>query len=95
MQQAGELDRAERRGQLGADRRREVLDVRDLDDDRLGRGRHPDRVRPQRLGDPPHDDRVLVAVLVAAQQLLAEVVVDGRVGAAPRGAGQRDRAGAR
>ena len=36
------------------------------------------------------DDRLLLAVLVAAQQLLAEVVVDRRVGAAPGRAGQRD-----
>ena len=34
--------------------------------------------------------RVLAAVLVAAQQLLAEVVVDRRVGAAPGRAGEGD-----
>ena len=36
------------------------------------------------------DDRVLAAVLVAAQQLLAEVVVDRGVGAAPGRAGEGD-----
>ena len=49
---------------------------------------------PQRLHDPPRDDRLLLAVLRRAQQLLAEVVVDGGVGAAARRARERERAGA-
>ena len=48
------------------------------------------RVRAQRAGDPADDDRLLLAVLVGAQQLLAEVVVDGGVGGAAGRAGQRD-----
>ena len=68
----------------------EVLDVRDAHERRLGRGRDPDGVRAQRAGDPAGDDLVLLAVLVAAQQLLAKVVVDRRVGAAARGARERD-----
>ena len=44
--------------------------------------------------DAPRHDRLLCPVLDGAQQLLAEVVVDGRVGAAPRRAGERDRADA-
>ena len=48
----------------------------------------------ERARDPPRDDRVLLAVLLAAQQLLAQVVVDRRVGAAPDRAGERDGAGA-
>ena len=43
VQQARELDRADRLGELRAHRRREVLDVRDPDDLRLARSRHPDR----------------------------------------------------
>ena len=63
------------------------------DDGLLGR-RHPHAHRAQRADDAPGDDRLLLAVLVGAQQLLAEVVVDGGVGAAPRRAGQRERPGA-
>ena len=81
-------------GELRADRGREVLDVRDLDQRRLvGRG-DPDGVRAQRAGDAADDDRLLLAVLVAAQQLLAEVVVDGGIGGAAGGAGERDGLGA-
>ena len=89
VQQPGELERRARLGELGADRRRQVLDVRDLDHDGLGRDLDPDRVRLEPARDPLGDDPVLVPVLVAAQQLLAEVVVDGRVGAAPGRAGER------
>ena len=71
-----------------------MLDVGHPDEHRLGRGGHPHGVRPQPAGDPAGDDRVLVAVLVGAQQLLAEVVVDGGVGAAPGRARERHRAGA-
>ena len=39
------------------------------------------------------DDGLLLAVLVRAQQLLAQVRVDGRVGLAPGRAGQRERRG--
>ena len=55
----------------------------------VGRG-DPDGVRAQRAGDPADDDRLLLAVLVGAQELLAEVVVDGGVGGAAGGAGERD-----
>ena len=90
VQEPGELDRAQRVRELGADRRAQVLDVRDLDQRGLvGRG-DPDRVRAQRAGDPADDDRLLLAVLVGAQELLAEVVVDGGVGGAAGGAGERD-----
>ncbi len=61
-----------------------MLDVRDPRQLGLGRGGDPDRVRAQRALDPPRDDRVLFAVARVAQQLLAEVRVDGGVGAAPR-----------
>ena len=94
MQQPGELERRDRRRQLGADRRAEVLDVRDPHDLGLVGHRHPDRVRPQRPLDPPGDDRVLLAVLVGAQEPLAEVVVDRRVGAAADRAGEGDGADA-
>ena len=59
----------------------------------VGRG-DPDGVRAQRAGDPADDDRLLLAVLVGAQQLLAEVVVDGGIGGAAGGAGERDGLGA-
>ena len=44
----------------------------------------------QRAGDAADDDRLLLAVLGRAQELLAEVVVDGGVGGAAGGAGQGD-----
>ena len=90
VQHPGQLDRRARLGQLGDHRRRQVLDVRHLDDLRLGRRLDPDRVRAQGADDPLGDDPLLAAVLVAAQQLLAEVVVDGGVGAAPGRAGEGD-----
>ena len=93
VQQARQLDRRARLGELGVDRRREMLDVRDLDDARLVGGLDPDGVRAQRALDPPRDDPVLGAVLVGAQELLAEVIVDAGVGAAPRRARERDRRG--
>ena len=90
MQQPGELDRADRRRQLRADRRRQVLDVGDPHDLRLlGRVTQTECGRSVWL-DPARNDRMLLAILDAAQQPLAEVVVDGRVGAAPRRAGERD-----
>ena len=55
-----------------------------------GAGLDPDRVRPQGADDPLGRRSVLAPVLVAAQQLLAEVVVDGGVGAAPGRAGEGD-----
>ena len=58
-----------------------------------GRG-DPHGVRAQRAGDPARDDGLLLAVLLGLQQLLAEVVVDRRVGGAARRAGQRDGRGA-
>ena len=66
-----------------------MLDVGDPDDLRLRRHLDPDRVRAQSADDPLGDDPLLTAVLVAAQELLGEVVVDGGIGAAPGGAGQR------
>ena len=90
MQQLGQLEDRVRLGELGVDRRREVLDVGDLDDDRLGRDLDPDRERGEAAFDPADDDRVLGAVLGAVEQLLAEMVVDGRVGAAPGRAGEGD-----
>ena len=58
-----------------------------------GLGGHPQRVLAQGAGEAPDDDRVLLAVLARPQQPLAEVRVDGRVGAARRRAGQRERRG--
>ena len=73
------------------DRGRQVLDVGDLDDPRLGRRPRP---RPRAAAASRTIRRTTIscsrAVLVAAQQLLAEVVVDRRVGAAPGRAGERD-----
>ena len=90
MQQPGQLDRRVRLGELGDHRRRQVLDVRDLDDLRLGRRLDPDRMRAQGADDPLDDDPLLAAVLVAAQELLAEVVIDGWVGASAGRPGQGD-----
>src|SRR5436305_358748 len=96
MEQTGEFDRGQWFAQLGADRGRKVLDVLDLDEDGRVGGRHPDAHRPERPLDSAGDDLLLLAFLRAVQELLAEVVVDGRVGAAARGAGKRNglRAGA-
>src|SRR5947209_3826953 len=44
----------------------------------------------ERASDPARDDRLLLAVLLAVHQLLAEMRVDGRIGAAPARAGERD-----
>ena len=63
------------------------------DDGLLGRG-DPDAGGAQGAHDAPRDDRLLLAVLVGAQQLLAEVVVDGRVGAAARRTRKGQRSGA-
>ena len=68
-----------------------MLDVRHLDHDGLRSDLDPDRVRLEPAFDPPGDDRVLVPVLRALQQLLAEVIVDGGIGAAPCRARERDR----
>ena len=57
-------------------------------------GGDPDGVGAQGAGDAADDDRLLLAVLVGAQELLAEVVVDGGVGGAAGGAGQGDGLGA-
>src|SRR5689334_10781967 len=48
-------------------------------------------MRAQGADDPLGDDPLLTTVLVAAQQLLAEVVVDRGVGAAPSRTGKGDR----
>ena len=92
MHQSRQLDRLERRGELGADRCGEVLDVRHPRERRLGRSGDPDRVRAQRALDPAHDDRVLLAVAVLAQQPLAEVRIDRRVGTAASRSRERQRA---
>ena len=78
-------------GELRVDRRRQMLDVGDLDHHRLGRRLDPDRQR-RRAGARSGGRRSACscAVLGAVQQLLAEVVVDGGVGAAPGRAGERD-----
>ncbi len=55
-----------------------------------GAGLDPDRVRTQATDDALDHDAVLAAVLVGAQEALAEVVVDGGVGAAAGRAGQGD-----
>ena len=76
--------------ELGVDRGREVLDVRHLDQLRLGRGLDPDRMRaraPARSG--ARRSRARRGPSRTAQQLLAEVVVDRRVGAPPGRAGER------
>ncbi len=91
VQQPRQLDRGARLGELGADRRGQVLDVGHLDHARLGRRLDPDRLAAQRALDPPDDDLVLAAVLGGAQELLAEVIVDRGVGAAPGRAGERHR----
>ena len=57
---------------------------------RLLRRLDPYRVRTELADDLLGDDPVLAAVLVAAQQLLAEVVVDRGVGAAPGRPGEGD-----
>ena len=56
----------------------------------LVRGGDPDGVGAQGAGDAADDDRLLLAVLLGAQESFAEVVVDGRVGGAAGGAGERD-----
>ena len=94
VEQAGELDGADRVGELGSDRGGEVLDVGDLDDLGLVGGGDPDRVGPKGAGDAADDDGLFFAVLVGAQELFAEVVVDGGVGGAAGGAGEGDGLGA-
>jgi hypothetical protein len=74
--------------------RRQVLDVRHLDDRGSSGAATQTACGPQRAGDPAGDDLLLLALLVRAQQLLAEVVVDRRIGRAARRARQRDRRGA-
>ena len=93
MQEACQLEHRTGLGQLSADRRGEVLDVRDLDHDGLGSHFDPDRERIQPALDPPRHDRVLLTVLGALHELLAEVGIHGRIGATTRRAGQRDRRG--
>ena len=94
VHEACQFDRLHGRGELRSDRGREVLDVGDPHERRLGRGGDPDRVAVEGALDAAHDDRVLLAVAVVAHQALAEVRVDRGVGAATGGAGERDRADA-
>jgi hypothetical protein len=77
--------------ELGADRRREVLDVGDLDHRRLVGAVDPHRVRRAARGRSGGRRSPAPRGPCRAQQLLAEVVVDGRVGGAADRAGQRDR----
>ena len=90
---AGQPHRADRLAQLRADRAREVLDVRHLHDHRLLGA----AVTQTLCGRSARSMRRATiacsrAVLVGAQQLLAEVVVDRRIGAAARRARERERA---
>jgi hypothetical protein len=96
VKEFGQLEHRPRIGELGVDGRREVLDVGDAYDHRLRRALDPDRDRRQAALDPLRDDGVLGAVLVAVEELLAEVIVDGGIGAATRrsGEGHRRRNGA-
>ena len=72
---------------------RQVLDVGHLDQrPRLGAAVTQTACGARVRGDAAGHDRVLVPVLVAVQELLAEVRVDGRVGAAARRSGKRQRA---
>jgi hypothetical protein len=77
------------------DRRRQVLDVHHLDQAGLGRRLYPDRGAAQRPLNPAHHDLVLAPLLRRPQELLAEVIVDGGIRAAPSGARERHRVGAR
>ena len=90
VEQPGQLDRGARRGELSANGRRQVLDVRHPDQVRFGSGRHPDRVRAKRALDPARDDLVLGSILRRASQLLPEVIVDRRISAATGRARERD-----
>src|ERR1700722_16935092 len=71
-----------------------MLDVCHPHERGLGRSRYPDRIAVERALDPSCHDRVLLAVALVAHQLLAQVCIDGWVGAATRRASQRDRADA-
>ena len=82
-----QLDRLERFGQLGPDRGREMLDVGDPHEHRLRRGGNPYRVRPQRLIDAAHHDRLLGAIPAERHQLLAQMAhrrLDRRCGRSSR-----------
>jgi hypothetical protein len=71
-----------------------LLHVLHLDQHRVVRAGHPDADRLQRALDAARHDRLLLTVLDAAQQLLAEVIVHRRVGAAARRARERHGLGA-
>jgi hypothetical protein len=64
-----------------------MLDVLNLGQPGLLRGGDPHAHGPERSADPARHDRLFLAVLGTAQELLAEVIVNGRVGAAPSRAG--------
>ena len=76
VQESGEVDRRPGIRELGVDGRRQVLDIRHPDDLRIRCRLDPHRVRAQRPLDPADDDLVLVTILFAAHELLAQVVVD-------------------
>ena len=77
-------------GELGVDRRREVLDVRDLD--HLGlRAASTHTAMPASARRSACRRSRALSGSSRAQELLAEMVVDGRIGAPPRRAGQRHR----
>src|SRR5206468_12701311 len=90
MQRPGKLDDATRLRQLGADRRREVLDVLDFDERRLLGACDPNGKRLERSLDPARHGPVFLETLAALEQPLAEVIVDCRVGAATCRPCQRD-----
>ena len=96
MEHPGQLDRRARVGQLRVDRRREVLDVRDLDR-APARGRP--RPTPSAAGAPARSCLTTISCssrfFAERAELLAQVVVDRRVGAAARRAGEGDGLSAR
>ena len=67
-----------------------MLHVLHLHHDGLLSRRHPHAHGSQHALDPARHDRLLLAVLRALQQLLGQVAVHRRVGAAAAGAGERD-----
>jgi hypothetical protein len=91
MQDRCQLDSRTGLGELSPDRRRQMLDVRDPDDMRLGVGMRPHGVRSQHPLDAPNDDLVLLAHLGAAEHSLTEVIVHRGIGAPSRRARQRHR----
>ncbi len=92
MEVLEQLDRVAWIRELRADRRPQMLDVRDAHEHRLGGCGDPQRVRVQ---DAPSIRLATIACssrsFAARDQLLAEVGVDGGVRASPRRSGERHR----